>query len=157
YSPADKSPFWITGEKGEGMSRMRNVCLAVTMLWMTSTGRAQTVSLVENVRAGDCFRVHIDMSLNGELRVSREGKPAALKLEASATHEFPERILSVGTDGIPEKSARVYETAKAGISINNDPSQRTLRPERRLMVAQRRNGQFLLYCPTGPLARKELD
>jgi hypothetical protein len=118
---------------------------------------AQTYSLVETPKAGDCFRIHQDMTLSGEIRVLREGKPIPLKLTATAVHEFPERILRVGAHGLPQKSARIYETAKATITVAGDRSERTLRPERQLQVAQRDKDQGLLYCPAGPLTREELE
>src|SRR5262249_8787549 len=39
----------------------------------------------------------------------------------------------------------------------NDRSERTLRPERRLLVAQQLKGQGLVYCPAGPLTRTEME
>ena len=59
-----------------------------------------------------------------------------MAIQASAAHEFPERVLNVGTDGIPTKAARYYQQGqaviKAGASV---PAERTIRPERRLIVA----------------------
>jgi hypothetical protein len=63
----------------------------------------------------------------------------------------------VGAAGLPEKTARVYETAKAAIGVGSDLSERTLRPERRLVVAQRHEDRSLLYSPSGPLTREELE
>jgi hypothetical protein len=97
------------------------------------------------------------MSLSGEHRVSRDGKSVPLKLVASATHAYSERILNVGAENLPDKVARCYEIAKAAISVNGDRSEKTLRPERRLMVAQRSKSGFLVYSPAGPLTRDELD
>jgi hypothetical protein len=129
------SPKPVAGENGEGMSGIRNLYLAVVVLAMANLGRAQTVPLSETLHAGDCFRIHIEMSLDGELKINRESKRVPLKLEASGSHEFSERILSVNSDGLADKTARVYETAKADISINHDHSERTLRADRRLTVA----------------------
>jgi hypothetical protein len=120
-------------------------------------GWAQTYALTEKPQAGDCFRIQLDMKLSGEIKVSREGKEIALKLEAAAGHEFPERVLSVGPDGLPEKTARVYEKAKASITVEGDHSERVLRPERRLFVAQRHQDQFQVYSTSGPLTREELE
>ena len=78
----------------------------VVSLAVVRAGWAQTYPLSETSQAGDCFRIHLDMTLSGEMRVNKEGKPVSLKLEATATHEFPERILHVAADGLPEKAAR---------------------------------------------------
>ncbi len=120
-------------------------------------GRAQTCNLAEPVKAGDCFRIKLDMKLTGEMRIQKASGTVPLKLEASASHEYPERVLQVGTTGAVQKTARVYETARAVIAVGSDRSERTLRPERRLVVAQRPQDLTQVYSPAGALTRPELD
>src|SRR6516165_9379203 len=86
----------------------------------TQTSTAQTFSLKETPKVGDCFRMHIELSLKGEIRVGADGKPTTIPLEAHAEHDFPERVLAINPKGIPEKTARVYETAKAIIKAGPD-------------------------------------
>src|SRR6185437_14046721 len=74
-----------------------------------------------------------------------------------ANHEYPERILAVAPGGLVQKTARIYETAKATITVGTERVERTLRPERRLFVAQRYKDQGLVYSPSGALSREELD
>src|SRR5439155_1862830 len=145
------------GEGGQGMGAWRILGTLVVSLTVVRAGWAQTYSLSETAQAGDCLRIHLEMSLSGEMRVNKEGKALSLKLEATATHEFPERILHVASDGLPEKAARVYEKAKAAISVDKDPSDRSLRTERRLCVAQRIKDRLMVYSPAGPLTREELE
>lgn len=116
------------------------------LLAATPTGWAQTCTLAEKMQAGDCFKIQIDMKLSGEMRIRKDDKTVPLKLEASARHEYPERILVVG-EGVVQKSARAYETAKATISVGDDRVERKLRPDRRLFVAQRYKDQGLVYSP----------
>jgi hypothetical protein len=139
------------------MAAWRTLGTLVVALVMVRTGWAQTYPLSESLQAGDCFRIHLDMTLSGAMRVNKEGRAVSLKLEATATHEFPERILNVASDGLPEKTARVYEKAKAVISVDKDPSERALRTERRLFVAQRSKDRLVLYSPASPLTREELE
>jgi hypothetical protein len=127
------------------------------ILFVIGSASAQTYSLSETPKAGDCFRFHLEMTLKGEIRVSGEKKPASLPLQAHAEHDFPERILAVGLKGLPEKSARIYETAKAVITVGDDRVEHTLRADRRLQIAQRHNDQALTYAPAGPLTREELS
>jgi hypothetical protein len=128
-------------------------CLLAAVVW----GQAQTCTLGETVQPGDCFQVKLEMKLNGEMRIPRSGSVVPLKMEAISTHEFPERVLAVGTTNLIEKSARVYDQANAVIIIGNDRIEKTLRPERKLIVAQRQRDQALVYSPTGALLRRELD
>src|SRR4029077_16896784 len=78
-------------------------------------------------------------------------------LQAHAEHDFPERILAINAKGLPEKSARLYESAKAVVTVASDRTEHRLRPDRRLQVAQRHNDQALVYAPAGPLTREELS
>jgi hypothetical protein len=118
---------------------------------------AEPYALSESSQAGNCFRIHLQMSLSGEMRVNKDGKAVPLKLEATAEHEFSERTLNVSSDGTPEKTARVYEKAKAVITVDKEPSERSLRTERRLLVAQRYQDRLVVYSPAGPLTRNELE
>jgi hypothetical protein len=127
------------------------------LLAATSFSRAQNCTLLETNRPGDCFKIQIDMKLSGELRIRKDDKSQPIKLEASAIHEYPERIMAVGQDGQVQKTVRLYETAKASFTYGGDRVERTLRPERRLIVAQFYKDQELVYAPSGPLTREELD
>jgi hypothetical protein len=126
------------------------------LLLAVSLGRAQTYALKEDVKVGDCFRFRLGMTLKGEIRVTKDGKPDSLPLAATATHVFPERILDVDSKGLPQKAARLYESATAVITIGRDRSERGLRPQRRLQVAEWHQDQSLIYCPAGSLTREEL-
>jgi hypothetical protein len=139
------------------MSAWRVLIVAAGLLGLVPASRAETYPLAEPVQPGDCFRIQLDMNLNGEMRIQKRDQAGTLKLQAAGTHEYPERILSVGKDGVPDKTARVYETAKATITVEGVSSDRTLRTERRLIVAQRFKDQGLVYAPAGALTRAELD
>jgi hypothetical protein len=139
------------------MAIRRTLGIILVALAAGRAGWAQTYPLSETLQPGNCFRIHLQMSLSGEMRVNKEGKAVPLKLEAAAEHEFSERTLTVASDGTPEKAARVYEKAKAVIIVDKEPSERSLRAERRLLVAQRYPDRLLVYCPAGPLDRKELE
>jgi hypothetical protein len=139
------------------MSAWRVLGTVGLLLAVAPAGRGQTCMLAETVKAGDCFRVTLDMKLSGEMRIRKDDRTVPMKLEAAAQHEYPERVLAVGTGGVVQKTARKYETAKAVITAGTDRSERTLRPDRCLMVAQRYKDVGQVYCPAGPLTRPELD
>jgi hypothetical protein len=134
----------------------RLLASAAILSFAAQTGSGQTYSLKETPKVGECFRIHLEMKLQGEIRINADGKPTTIPLEAHATHEFPERILALNPKEVPEKTARVYETAKATIKVGPDRTERSLRSDRRLQVAQRHNDQALVYAPAGNLTREEL-
>ena len=73
--------------------------------------------LEERLTPGDCIKVELNLNLKGEMQFTRQDRKQSLPLEASATLVFPERILSVAKSGTAEKTARLYETAKANIAV----------------------------------------
>ncbi|HEY7422762.1 MAG TPA: hypothetical protein VH682_00745 [Gemmataceae bacterium] len=125
------------------------------LLAVTPAGWGQTCTLAEDVKAGDCFKIQLDMKLSGEMRIRKDDKTIPLKLEAAASHEYTERILVVSEGGV-QKAARVYETAKSTTTVGSDRLERNLRPQRRLFVAQHFNDQGLVYSPAGALTSEEL-
>ncbi|HZT82995.1 MAG TPA: hypothetical protein VFA26_22385, partial [Gemmataceae bacterium] len=139
------------------MAVWRIPAVALVLAVAAGSAAAQNHTLAEPVKAGDCFRYQIDMSLAGEMRFQQDGKATTRKLAATASHQFPERVLAAASTGLAEKTARRYETAKAVITLGNDKTERTLRAERRLIVAQRHKDDFVVYCPGGPLTREELE
>jgi hypothetical protein len=140
------------------MAAWRTVGAGLVLFALAQAGWAQTYHLAETVQADDCFRTRLELTLTGEIRVARgDGKRAGLPLTAKATHEFAERVLAAGADGLVGKSARVYETAAAVITVDGGRSEKALRKERRLCVAQRAGDEAFTYSPAGPLTREELE
>ena len=133
--------------------------LGTVAVWVVaaSVGQSQTVSLAETAKAGDCLRVQLDMKLAGDMRIQRDGKVVQLGEEATATHQFAERVLAVNKAGAVDKTARVYDVAKAVITVNKESSERTLRADRKLLVVQRVKDQTLVFSPAAALSRPELD
>jgi hypothetical protein len=139
------------------MAAWRTLGSVVVLLAVAGLAAAQTYPLVEAVQADDCSKFHLDMTLTGDLKVNRDGKPVPLALTAAATHDFTERVLKVGSTGLAEKTARLYDGARATIRAGDERSERVLRKERSLVVAQRHGNQYLVYSPTGPFTREELE
>jgi hypothetical protein len=139
------------------MAAKRTLAVVAAVLLTASTASAQTYTLTEEVKSGDCFQVRMKMSLSGEMRVSRDGKQVPLKQSAAADHEFLERILDVDKTGLPDKSARRYTKATASIVVGNDRTQHALDTDRGLLVCQRVKDQIISYCPTSALTRGEIE
>src|SRR5438552_2780887 len=100
------------------MIAWRIVGSGVAMLFLAGAGLAQNYPLTETVKPGACFHYQMEMGLTGEMRIMKEGNPVALKLTAQAKHAFPERVLVVSTNGVPQKTARLYEAARAVIDVD---------------------------------------
>jgi hypothetical protein len=127
------------------------------LLLLAPAGWAQPLAVSETLQPGDCFQVQLEMKLSGQLKIMRGGSPASLKLEATGTLGMTEKVLASSPDQLADKVARLYDTARATITVEKDKSERTLRPERRLIVAQRHKDTPLVYAPAGTLTREEAD
>src|SRR5688500_18631675 len=135
-------------------------CFAVVVLALGTVGAAsaQTYPLAEPPQVNDCAQLHLTLKLQGELVVAQENKPVKLKLAATAEHRYRERALAVHPSGaFVAKAVRVYDDARAAITVDGNTSQRSLRPERRLAVTQRQGDTLFSYSPQGPLTREELE
>src|SRR5262245_11594117 len=139
------------------MASWRNLGVLVGLCVIAPAGLAQTQSLTDAPRAGDCTRYDLALTLKGEVRVARDGKTVALPMTATAAHQFTERILDAKEKGLPTKVARWYDLAKSTVTVDGSPSVKSLREERRLMVAQRDPDRLTCYSPAGPLTRDELE
>jgi hypothetical protein len=118
--------------------------------------RAQSVDLSEAPLADRCFRLELTLDLKGKITVQQQSETVSFPLEAEARHSYMERVL-IASNGVVDKTARVYEKAEATITFNKQPSRRALRPERGFMVAHRNKDQMVVYCPKGALTREEKE
>lgn len=139
--------------------------MAVTRSWAfvvlalaVGAARAETITLVETPQSGDCFAVHLTLKLSGDMTVAQEGQPVKLKLATTAEHRFAERVVAVQKDGpLVSKAVRHYEDARASHTVDGTASHRTLRADRRLIVAQRPQDTLVCYSPQGTLTREEVE
>ncbi len=127
------------------------VCLAL-VLSVAGPAFAQTVDLTEGPQVDRFFHIDTSMRLDGNFRVRQDGKVVEQPMVMEARHEYVEKILKI-TDGVVDRSVRLYQTAwaqaKGGARL-------AFRPNRTFMVVQRSNGQTVAYCPDGILTNDEL-
>jgi hypothetical protein len=126
------------------------MALAAQVAW------AQT-PLSEKPAAGDACRYRLEMKLQGERRFRQDDEEVKQALSATATHQFVERVLAVGANGLIERAARHYDQARVVITVGDRPFETVLGSQRRLIVAQRHKDDLICYAPNGSLTREELD
>jgi hypothetical protein len=136
----------------------RRYCVGVLIgVLVTAAARGQTVNLTEAPLAQRCVRNELTMELEGKILVRQSDKENAYPHQAQAKHVFLERYLEVN-GLIATKAARHYLTAEASTTFNNDEkTRRTLRPERKFLVAQRTKDQLFTFSPHGQLTRTEME
>src|SRR5205085_9114275 len=107
YGPAPRQGMggWSIQRREASMFAWRVVAGVGLLLAVSTAGRAQTVTLAEPLKAGDCFRLQLEMKLAGEMRIEKGGELKSIKLEAGASHVYPERVLALGAGNAVEKTA----------------------------------------------------
>lgn len=139
------------------MTAWRSLTSWLAVLVLAGAAQAQTYTLEETDLTDSCFQIQLQMSLKGELKIQQEGKLEPLPQTAAADHDFIERILKEGPHGVVQKAARHYKSASATITIREDRSDRKLRPEHALLMAQRVKDRVVSFSAKGSLTREELE
>src|SRR5262245_901065 len=78
---------------GPRMVSWRNLGVLIGFCVTAPAALAQTQTLTDPPKTGDCTRYDLSLSLKGEIRVARDGKTVSMPITATATHQFAERIL----------------------------------------------------------------
>ncbi len=115
------------------------------------------VKLADEVKPGDSFRYEIALTVDGKMKVERDGKVEAIPLRAKASHAFLERVAAADAQGGVGRALRHYQTAASESDVGTEKSKRELSADRRLIVAQRMRDKSLHFSPDGPLYREELE
>jgi len=136
-------------------ARRTSLGLALLLI-LPSAGFAQSHDLSEAPKPGECFRITVETTIGGALKVVNDGREQAVALSARNDHSLVEKVLKADK-GVIQKSARFYEKAASSADVGSEKIQRGLREQRRLIVAQQFDDNRLCYAPAGPLTRVELD
>ena len=138
------------------MATRRTAWGLALLLVLPAAGRGQSHDLSEVPKPGECFRVTVETAITGNLKVVNDGKEQLVPLNARNDHAILEKVLK-SDKGVIQKSARWYEKALSRAVVGDEKVERTLREQRRLIVAQKFDDNHFCYAPAGPLTRVELD
>lgn len=117
---------------------------------------AESVLLKETPKEGDCSKLSINTTLVGQLKVARDGKMVPLTVKATNEHQFVERVMALD-QGLTKKVARYYSVVQSSAKVDSDQVERTVREERRRIVAQRLGDGLMTYAPNGPMTQAEME
>src|SRR5947209_8503532 len=99
----------------------RNLASLVVFLFLVPCAWSQTVTLAEELKAGDCFAVRLEMNLAGEITVAKGDSWKVKNSVAQALCNFEgltEQDLTCKLDGADDKTATVSVTGAAtGIDL----------------------------------------
>jgi hypothetical protein len=84
-------------------------------------------------------------------------KPKPRRLKVQTRTEFADRVVAIDARGRASRSAR--RVVQASSAINGEVRTRAtaIRPEVALLLAERRDDAIVVYSPSGPLTRSELE
>lgn len=143
------------------MARRRTVWIgmftgAAILVLAQARVQAQGHTLKEDSLEGECFHMRLEMDLKGKITVKREGKSVAFTHNATARHDFVERVLQ-DKDGIAVKTARHYHRAEATFSDGTESERRALRSDLALLMAQRVKDRTVVHHAKHNLTQRELE
>jgi hypothetical protein len=142
---------------------LRMTCLALLgyLLMAGTPARGdEPVRLRETFSPGYQYHVSTRVELSGSLTLPAEkGQPAPKPLNVTGTSvvEYDERILTAKSDGVVDKTARIYRTIDFQRKVGDRPQQSTIRPAVRRLVVLRHNHVEVPFSPDGPLMWSEID
>lgn len=144
------------------LPRARSVLLmAVLFILAASPLVAQEpLRLAEAFPAGYQYHVSSRVEIAGTVTLPPEKEKAAprtLPVSGESAIEYDERVLTVGSDGQPQKTFRIYRRLDFQRKIGDQPQQNALRPGVRRLVLVRHQSAEVPFSPDGPITWNEID
>jgi hypothetical protein len=137
------------------------VGLGMAVVFLTSQASGEEpIRLEERFSTGYQYHVSCRVELSGGLTLPPEkgqsvGKPLTIKGESAI--DYDERILTLGTKGEVDKTARIYRRIDFQRMIGDQPQQSSIRAEVRRLVVLRLKNVEVPFSPDGPLTWGEID
>lgn len=144
-------------------ARTVQVFAAWTLLlaWTTALPAVETAEkflLTSHHRSGELARVEISLQVGGEVKLVADAKTKNLPMSVVARLKYDERVLAVDRQSRPVRSVRHYDEAQAAIKVDQGGEKPSLDPRhRRIVVDKPEKSAAVLYSPSEPLSREELD
>jgi len=132
--------------------------LAAVGLMIAGPALGDDSAMLREVAPSGTTRVLIELKAEGEFAAEpgtkdAKAKPSPLKVEARL--DSYDRVVKHDDDGTPRRVARRLVEAAAAVGDARGLSK--VRPEVALLMADRREAGTVVFSPSGPLTRSELD
>ena len=115
---------------------------------------AEKLSLRPAHRTGEQSRVEIALQVGGDVKLVSDGKPKTLPMSVVANLKYDEQLLAIESRGLPNRSLRYYDEARAVIKVDKGGEKPTLDAQHRLIAVEKPDkSPAVLYCP-GRAARR---
>jgi hypothetical protein len=133
--------------------------LAAIFISPAVTWADEPIRIQERFAAGDQCRVSCRVEVTGTLTPEAEkGKPSnPLPVKGESAIEYDERILSVDSSGVVQKTARIYRRIEFQRKVGDRDQSQTIRPDVRRLVLLRKGSTEVPFSPDGPLTWGEID
>lgn len=120
----------------------------------------EPIRLEEKFTAGTIYRVRSHMTGTATLTLPNEKDkkvPESLTGTAESSIDYDERILDLDSDGLPNKTLRLYKAIEIRKVNGKQKIENTLRPAVRRLVVLRDKNLKVPFSPDGPLLVSEID
>ena len=141
---------------------MRRLLFGVMLLVATANttfaADEETYLLTPELAAGDTTSVKVTLEVGGEMLLTQEKVEKKFPLSVKGELAYLEKLINWSTDANDTaRAAREYRTAKAKVQVEKGGLLRELPAEKRLVIAELREGQSQLACADEPLTRDQFD
>lgn len=137
---------------------LRRLSTVILLAALANAATAQPVTLSEDAKVGDAFRISLSLVVNGKIKnTGADGKPESMSLTAMASHKYAERVEAVDERGAVSRVVRGYTACESEATLPGVKTKRFLPATRRVIVVQKSPDGPTHYSPLGSLTRDELD
>lgn len=134
------------------------IACSLSLSWCSLVA-GETAFLVERPQIGNTYHVSVRTDLSGSLTPpTQKAQPAQLiTLRGESVFDYDERILEVGTDGLPSKTVRSCQQMRVERTVAGQAQKNILRDSVRRLVILRDGTTKAPFSPDGPLTWMEID
>ncbi len=138
----------------------RSISLACMILVVTLARADDPVRLQEKFQVGAVYRVRSHMKGTSQLTLPNDKDKKggqSLSGAAESSIDYDERILDTDSDGLPNKTLRLYKSIAFRKETGQQKVENTIRPAVRRLVLLRDKNVKVPFSPDGPLLISEID
>ena len=144
------------------LAKRAAIILLASMVWgqiiSVASQAAAPVDLRPADEASQARRVRVLLEVSGQLKLNGEdGQTTRLPLAVNGELLYDERWLPDEKQSSCRRYVRHYDTAQAELRIGDIVQQPRLADDHRLAVVEVKGDEVVLFSPTAPLTRDELD
>lgn len=134
------------------------LALVVSLCFSARGADDNVVDFRPATKVGSFRQAKAIVEVEGKLRLNADGQEVKhLPIKVQGELHYTERVLAQTKQWADVRLIRSYHAAQAKLRLHESDLSNELRTERRLIAIESNSKSAVLFSPTGPLTREELD